>query len=271
MDLFQVQAQIFAVYHMSDPNTFYNREDVWSFPTHGGSQASPYYIVTKLREEERAEYVLVTPYLPIGKNNMIAWLAGRCDGDAYGQLVAYVFPKQKLIYGPQQIEALINQHPEISAQVSLWGQRGSDVIFGRLLVIPLDDAILYVQPLYLRAENSDLPELKRIILAAGGRVVWGERFDDVISDLFGIVDERETKAAESPLYKSEDLPEGGTLGELVRRARETYNEAEEALQRGDWAGYGEALKRLEGYLQHLDDLTRPLHEEEIGDEYNLID
>lgn len=271
MDLFQVQAQIFAVYHMTDPNTFYNREDVWSFPTHGGSQASPYYIVTKLREEERAEYVLVTPYLPTGKNNMIAWLAGRCDGDAYGQLVAYVFPKQKLIYGPQQIEALINQHPEISAQVSLWGQRGSDVIFGRLLVIPLEDSILYVQPLYLRAENSDLPELKRIILAAGGRVVWGERFDDVISDLFGILDERETKAAESPLYKSEGLPEGGTLGELVRRARETYNEAEEALQRGDWAGYGEALKRLEGYLQRLDDLTRPLQEEEIGDEYNLID
>jgi len=266
MDLFQVQAQIFAVYHMSDPNTFYNREDVWSFPTHTGSQASPYYIVTKLKEEERAEYVLVTPYLPVGKNNMIAWLAGRCDGDAYGQLVAYVFPKQKLIYGPQQIEALINQHPEISAQVSLWGQRGSDVIFGRLLVIPLGDSILYVQPLYLRAENSDLPELKRIIVSAGGRVVWGERLDVVISDLFGIGDERETKETESPLRKLEGLPEGGTLGELVRMATEAYNEAQEALRRGDWAGYGEALKHLEGYLKRLDDLTRPLPEEEIGDE-----
>ena len=260
MDLFQVQAQIFAVYHMSDPNTFYNREDVWSFPTHEESQASPYYIVTKLKEAERAEYVLVTPYLPFGKNNMIAWLAGRCDRDTYGQLVAYVFPKQKLIYGPQQIEALINQHPEISAQLSLWSQRGSDVIFGRLLVIPLGDSILYVQPLYLRAENSDLPELKRIIVSAGGRVVWGERLDDAISDLFEVRERKESVVAESPSYVSEGLVEPDDSRELVILATEAYNEAQEALRRGDWAGYGEALKRLEEYLNRLNNLTNPMHE-----------
>jgi len=174
--------------------------------------------------------------------------------------VAYVFPKQKLIYGPQQIEALINQHPEISAQLSLWSQRGSDVIFGRLLVIPLGDSILYVQPLYLRAENSDLPELKRIIVSAGGRVVWGERLDDAISDLFEVRERKESVVAESPSYVSEGLVEPDDSRELVILATEAYNEAQEALRRGDWAGYGEALKRLEEYLNRLNNLTNPMHE-----------
>ena len=167
MDLFSIQSEVYRTYHMTDPNTFYNKEDLWIFPVKDGKSMPPYYITMRLAQEDEAEFLIATPFLPVGKNNMIAWMAGRCEGDNYGELVVYEFPKQELIFGPSQVEALIDQHPEISSQLSLWSQRGSDVIRGQLMVIPLGDSILYVQPLYLRAENSDPPG-QNVCVPTGG-------------------------------------------------------------------------------------------------------
>jgi uncharacterized membrane protein (UPF0182 family) len=200
--------------------------------------------------------VIKTPvFMPVGRDNMIAWMAGRCDGEKYGELLVYTFPKQKLIYGPAQVEALTNQHPEISSQLSLWSQRGSDVIKGNIMVIPIEDAVLYVQPLYLRAENSDLPELKRVIVSTGGRVEWGERLDEALEKLLG---KREGKTStKPPLPAKEEAGEekpllyDGAIKELVQQAQHTWEQAQKALKEGNWNRYGEMMKQLESLLQQL--------------------
>ena len=255
MDLFSIQSEVYRTYHMTDPNTFYNKEDLWISPVKDGKPMPPYYITMRLAEENEAEFLIATPFLPVGKNNMIAWMAGRCDGDNYGELVVYEFPKQELIFGPSQVEALIDQHPEISSQLSLWGQRGSDVIRGQLMVIPLGDSILYVQPLYLRAENSDLPELKRVIVSTGGRVAWAQYFDDALSILLGTAPQRR------PAVESEAVsrPEGigaPDVSSLVREASESWTEAKEALSDGNWVEYGKALERLEEALRRLEEAVK---------------
>jgi uncharacterized protein len=184
-DLFQIQAKIYRAYHMDAPEVFYNRDDLWQFPRQltGIDQAEgarnarmvPYYIIMRLPGEAGSEFFLMLPMVPSQRENMIAWLAGRCDPPDYGKLIVYEFPKDKLIYGPFQIEARINQNTEISQQISLWNQMGSRVIRGNLLVVPIDNSILYVSPLYLRAETGQLPELKRVIAAMMTGWSWGRR------------------------------------------------------------------------------------------------
>ena len=171
---------------MDAPEVFYNREDLWQFPrlptgfygagdgAGDGAKMAPYYIIMRLPGEARAEFFLMLPMVPSQRENMIAWLAARCDAPDYGKLIVYEFPKDKLVYGPFQIEARINQNTEISQQISLWNQMGSRVIRGHLLVVPIENSILYVTPLYLRAETGQLPELKRVIAAYGDRVVMEE-------------------------------------------------------------------------------------------------
>jgi uncharacterized membrane protein (UPF0182 family) len=174
-DFFRIQAQVYRAYHMDSPEVFYNREDLWQFPRQpeGGQAATmvPYYIIMRLPGEPNAEFFLMLPMVPSQRENMIAWLAARCDPLNYGKLIVYEFPKDKLIYGPFQIEARINQNTEISQQLSLWNQLGSRVIRGNILVIPIENSILYVSPLYLRAEQGQLPELKRVIALYGDHVV----------------------------------------------------------------------------------------------------
>jgi hypothetical protein len=187
---------------------------------------------------------------------MIAWIAGRSDGDNYGELLVYQFPKQKLIYGPTQVEALIDQDPEISAQLSLWSQRGSDVIRGNLLVIPTGDSLLYVQPLYLRAENSDLPELKRVIVSSGGRVAWGERLEEALTNLLGPAPDKGIQKAKPSIVTQKREPDGSLLeGKspevLAQEAKIAFEAAKEAAQKGDWAAYGSRLKELEEVLTEL--------------------
>ena len=168
---------------METPEVFYNREDLWQFPrqptgpdgdTTSTARMAPYYIIMRLPGETRTEFFLMLPMAPSQRENMIAWLAARCDLPDYGKLIVYEFPKDKLVYGPFQIEARINQNTEISQQISLWNQMGSRVIRGNLLVVPIENSILYVSPLYLRAESGQLPELKRVIAAYGDRVVMEE-------------------------------------------------------------------------------------------------
>lgn len=262
-DIFSVQSEILKTYHMLDPNTFYNKEDVWQTyrGSEGTEQLAAHYMIMKLEDTHPAEFALITPFMPIGRDNMIAWMAGRCDGDSYGEVLVYTFPKQKLIYGPAQVEALTNQHPEISAQLSLWSQRGSDVIKGNIMVIPIEDAVLYVQPLYLKAENSDLPELKRVIVSTGGRVVWDERLDNALEKLL-------RKPTTLPSLRVPTTPEGekeeksvipsydGNIKELVQQAQDAWSKAQDALREGNWNQYGEMMQRVESILQHLGNVTQ---------------
>ena len=190
-DLFLIQAQLYRAYHMGAPEVFYNREDLWQFPRQPtgiddttDSKMAPYYINMRLPGETRTEFVLMLPMVPSQRENMIAWLAARCDQTDYGKLIVYEFPKDKLVYGPFQIEALINQNTEVSQQISLWNQSGSRVIRGNLLVVPIGNSILYVTPLYLRAQSGQLPELKRVIAIYGDRVVMEETLAGALAALF---------------------------------------------------------------------------------------
>ena len=242
-DLFRIQAQMYRAYHMDNPEVFYNREDLWQLPRQpeGGPNARmvPYYIVMRLPGEPAAQFFLMLPMVPSQRENMIAWLAARCDPPNYGKLVVYEFPKDKLVYGPFQIEARINQNTDISQQLTLWNQLGSRVIRGNMLVVPIENSILYVSPLYLRAEQGQLPELKRVIAAYGDHVVMKETLADALAALF-----------------TESGPELGTPspGLTMDRAREAlrhYGQAIERLKSGDWAGFGTELDAMRGLLQEM--------------------
>lgn len=253
-DLFSVQANIYRTYHMADPNTFYNKEDVWNTLRGEANEGtlSSYYVMNKLIGESKPEFLVMTPYTPVGRDNMIAWMAGRCDGANYGKLVLYRFPKQTLIYGPNQISALINQTPEISAQLSLWSQRGSDVILGHLLVVPVNNSLLYVRPLYLKASQSDLPELKRVILSSGGHVVWDETFEGALEKLLNYRPGEQDASISIP---SDQTPPSGfqpalpiagdsEIQALGRQAKNAWDRSQQALKNADWNAYGQAMGDL---------------------------
>ncbi len=258
-DIFRIQTYIYSIYHMTHPQIFYNKEDLWEIPMLGPagneSPMSPYYTTMRLPHEQREEFILMLPFTPARKDNLSAWIVGRCDGQNYGQLVVYRFPKKKLVYGPKQIAARINQDAEISRQVSLWDQRGSQVIQGTLLVIPIEEALLYVRPLYLRAESGKIPELKRVIVAYENRIAMEETLEAAIAKIFAL-SEPEAQAA-PPL---ETTPTGKTptaapvaldAAQLIQQARDTYDRAIAAQRQGDWARYGEEIKRLGSLLEEL--------------------
>ena len=187
--IFAIQAAMFSTYHMDRPDVFYNKEDQWEVPaigTPGGEQRmEPYYAVMRLPGETQAEYIQMLPFTPRQKDNLAAWMVSRSDGDRYGDLVVFKFPKQKLIFGPRQVVARINQDQVISPQITLWSQQGSQVIQGTLLVIPVEESLLYVRALYLRAEGGKIPELKRVIVAHQNEIVMEETLDAAIDRLFG--------------------------------------------------------------------------------------
>jgi uncharacterized membrane protein (UPF0182 family) len=269
--LFNVQSIMYQTYHMRDVNVFYNKEDQWNVPVgvvSGQEQpVEPYYVIIRLPDETQEEFMLIQPFTPATKDNLIAWMAGRSDGENYGQLVLYRFPKQELIFGPRQIEARIDQDPEISAQLSLWSQRGSQVIRGNLLVIPMGQSLLYLEPLYLQAESGQIPELKRVILASGERVVMTETLTEGLVRLFGAGAGDVTSTA-SATSAEEETPQASpvVVGEfssdlaqqiydLARQADEHYTAAQEALGIGDWATYGAELDAMEEVLNQLVEIT----------------
>ncbi len=252
-DLFFIQAQLYRAYHMENPEVFYNREDLWQFPRQlsAGERATmaPYYTIMRLPGETQAEFVLMLPMVPSQRQNMIAWLAARCDPPNYGKLTVYEFPKDKLIYGPFQIEARINQNPEISQQISLWNQMGSRVIHGNLLVIPVENSVLYISPLYLRSETGQLPELKRVIAAYGDRVAMEETLSGALATLF-----KETAPAPKVTEAQASAPVAGPASGRSREALDRYHQAIERLKAGDWGGFGAELEAL-GHL--LEELNQP--------------
>ena len=183
-DLFMIQTHIYATYHMKRPQVFYNKEDQWEVPEIDGDIMKPYYTIMKLPGEKNEEYILMLPYTPRGKSNLSAWMVARSDGEQYGKLDVYTFPKQKLVFGPSQMVARINQDAEISRQISLWDQRGSSVIQGTLLVIPIEESLVYVRPLYLKADAGKIPELKRVIVGYEDSIAMERTLEEALGKIF---------------------------------------------------------------------------------------
>ncbi len=257
-DLFSIQAGIYSTYHISDPGVFYNKEDLWIIPSElvGGTETpiEPYYIIMRLPGESAAEYILMLPYTPNGRPNMIAWMCARMDGDDYGRKLVYQFPKQETVYGPMQIESRINQDTEISRQLTLWDQKGSSALRGNLLVIPINNSILYIEPLYLQAQTSVMPELKRIIAAYGNKVVMEESLEKALTALFGAGQPSPGPGPVTPAPGTGG--EDATVAELAQIARQYYDRANESLKAGDWAGYGNNINKLNEVISKLEQLTR---------------
>jgi uncharacterized membrane protein (UPF0182 family) len=256
-DLFRMQTTVYATYHMSDPETFYHREDQWQIP---GSAAAPEgnrsalfmrHIVMRLPGEREPEFILMRPFTPRQKDNLAAWMVARNDGDQYGKLVVYRFPRQSLVFGPTQVVNRINQDTEVARQISLWDQRGSQVIRGELLVLPIAQSLIYVQPLYLRAEGGRIPELKRVIVAHEGQVAMEESLDAGLARLFG-TGGRPTPTPEAPVAGqiAEQRPDT-TTATLARQAVELYDRARAAQRSDDWAAYGTAMRQLGEVLRRL--------------------
>ncbi|QPJ61835.1 MAG: UPF0182 family protein [Candidatus Nitronauta litoralis] len=183
-DLFSLQTLVYTQYHMKTPQVFYNKEDEWDIPEIDAKKMQPYYTIMKLPGKEKEEYILMLPFTPKGKQNMAAWMVARSDGADYGKLVLYTFPKQKLIYGPSQIVARINQEAEISRQISMWDQRGSQVIQGNLLVIPIEESLIFVRPLYLKADTGKIPELKRVIVGYENKIAMEQTLEKALAKIF---------------------------------------------------------------------------------------
>ncbi|MBI4426513.1 MAG: UPF0182 family protein [Candidatus Kerfeldbacteria bacterium] len=262
-DSFALQTAVYSTYHMDDPQVFYNKEDQWEIPAipsegEGASASqpsigakqlvlgsvpgmSPRHIIMKLPGEKQEEFILMLPFTPRAKDNLSAWMVARNDGDNYGKVLVYRFPKDKLVFGPKQVIGRINQDPDISRQISLWDQGGSQVIQGPLLVIPIEESLLYVRPLYLKAEAGKIPELKRVIVAYENRIAMEETLELGLARLFGTAAkpaDQKITAAVTPSIPTQDTQE------LMRRAGEVYEEALAAQREGNWAAYGDAIRRL---------------------------
>ncbi len=256
-DLFSIQAKLYATYHMEDPQVFYNKEDLWAVPRRTvegrDREMEPYYTIMRLPGEKKEEFILLTLFNPSRRDNMIAWMAARSDPPNYGRLIVYNFPKAKLVYGPRQIDARIDQDPVFSQQLSLWNQRGSVTLRGSLLAIPIDQSLIYVQPLYLAAsEQGALPELRRVFVAYGNQIAMEPTLEQSLQRIFGgrarLEDQAARRAGPAP------APGGDPgLRGIAQRAWEAWSRAQEALRRSDWAAYGEEQRRLEQALKELRD------------------
>ncbi len=242
-DLFTIQTHEYKTFHMTDPQVFYNREDLWDSPQeeYNGNVLAmdPYYILMKLPGSSTLEYLLMTPFTPQNRDNMIAWVAARCDFPEYGKMIFYELPKEKLIYGPNQIEAMIDQNTTISQQLTLWDQKGSQVIRGKLVVIPIENSFLYVVPVYLKAAGTNFPQLKRIIAITADRVVMEPTLDEAISDLFG-AQQPQNAVGGSSVSAPPQLKAQPELDE----ARKQLTAAQKAMQQGNWADFGRAMQSL---------------------------
>ena len=260
-DIYRVQTSLYTVYHMEAPEDFYHREDQWQIPLVAKADESvPFmrHIIMRLPDEAEAEFIYMVPFTPRGKDNLAAWMVVRNDGEHYGKLRVYHLPRQSLVFGPRQVENRINQNTEIARQITLWDQRGSQVIRGDLLVIPIETSLMYVQPLYLQAEGGRIPELKRVIVAYQNRVVMQETLEGALAELFGGASRPDRQAV--PAIAAGPAAGGGAeapaapdpaLRSLAAEARRRYEAALQAQREIDWARYGEEMRRLGELLERL--------------------
>jgi uncharacterized membrane protein (UPF0182 family) len=253
-DLFNVQTSVYALYHISDPRVFYNREDEWAIPNEKNGSTSqqmlPYYAVMQLPGNTKAEYVLVLPFTPVNRQNLVAWMAARCDGANYGHVVVDQFSKDVHAYGPMQVEASIDQDPGISGQLTLWNQKGSQVLRGNLITVPLAGKLLYVQPLFLQAEESSLPELTRVIVFYDGRVAMDKDLNTALGQIFNFTGQSVPSPA-AVQQTGPATPANLDQTALTKKANDLYQQALNAQRAGDWAGYGKAISDLGGILKQM--------------------
>lgn len=252
--MFNIQANVYKRYHMNDVKVFYQGEDLWDISNEifgtEEVQMTPNYYIMKLPGENDVEFISSIPYTPSGKRNMTGLFVARSDGENYGELVLFQLPKDRIIYGPMQIESQIDQSPEISKEFSLWNSAGSTYIRGNLFVIPIENSLVYVEPVYLEASNTgSLPEVKRVIVAYGDRIAYEPTLGAALDSLFGAG----TGTPETPGQEPEQPSPGGTLtsDELIRLANEAFENATSAQQSGDWSSYGQYLNQLKDYLSQL--------------------
>jgi uncharacterized membrane protein (UPF0182 family) len=248
-DLFRVQAEVYKTYHMQDPQVFYNKEDQWALPGESadgtGTPMDPFYVLMQLPQESAEDFMMMMPFTPRNKDNMIGWMAAKSDPADYGKRIVYTFPKQKLVLGPEQVSARVNQDPVISQQLTLWNQRGSGVLFGNQLVIPIDTSIVYIQPLYLQAEKTAMPQLTRVLVAYGDKVAMEADLKSALAAVFGsgpaVSDGADGVGGQTP-------PDTGDDALL---AQELYAKAIAAQKSGDWAAYGRYIDQLGEVLARL--------------------
>src|SRR5215471_17141966 len=230
--LFQVQANIYSTYHVENEQVFYNREDVWTIAQQGRGQQGqsapdtiePFFVLLRFPGDKQQEFVSILPFTPANRNNLIGWIAGRSDGDKYGTLRAYRFPKTRFVDGPLQVQARIDQDPTLSSQLTLWNQQGSSVIRGNLLVIPLEDTLLFVEPIYLKAERSPMPELPLVVLATQDHLAYAARFPDALTQLLqgGPPPPSTTVTADNPKTSSSvNEAQAADVRSLVERANQS--------------------------------------------------
>jgi uncharacterized membrane protein (UPF0182 family) len=265
-DIFALQTAMYSTYHMTNPSVFYNKEDQWEVPAIDGEgrpvQMRPYYTMMSLPGERQAEFMQMLPFTPRRKDNLAAWMVARSDGRHYGQLFVFRFPKQKLVFGPRQIVGRINQDQAISPQITLWNQQGSEVIQGTLLVIPIEESLIYIRPLYLRASGGRIPELKRVIVAYQNQIVMEETLQAALDRIFvgGAGLPPPAPAAGEPSAVPGATPQapvtvepvgGESLDTLSALAREHYARALQAQRDGNWALYGEEIKKLGEILEKM--------------------
>jgi len=247
--LFTIQAAMYRTYHMQDPLVFYNKEDLWAFPNESAdgqpNPMEPYYVIMRLPGDPKEEFMLMLPFTPAKRQNMVAWMSAKSDGADYGKRLVYRFPKDKLVYGPEQIHARLNQDPVISAQLTLLSQRGSRVQWGNLLVIPIEKSLLYIQPMYLLAEQSQIPQLKRVVVATSNNVVMEPTLGDALARIFGTG----ASVVAAPATPTTSAPT--SVNALVKKANDHYARAQDALKTADWATYGKEMQALQQTLEEL--------------------
>jgi hypothetical protein len=265
--LFKLQAQVYGLYHMTDPAVFFNREDLWTVATESNGQNSdgqqttapmqPNFVLMKLPGETGEEFVEILPFTPANRNNLIGWIAGRCDGAHYGTSVVYDFPKTKLVDGPQQIESRIDQNAQLSGQLTLWNQQGSHVVRGSLLVIPTGKALLYAEPIYLQAQQSPMPELRLVVLALQDKLAYGPTFESALASLFGgetssLSASESSQAAPQPGTQAVPAPQAATdLNGLIAEASRDFDDYQRLTAQGKLGEAGQKLDQLKHVLDQL--------------------
>ncbi len=267
--LFDLQSQVYGLYHMTNPQVFFNREDLWTVATETGTDASgqqavqtmrPNYVLMKLPGGSSEEFVEILPFTPANRNNLIGWMAGRCDGANYGSAMVYNFPKSRLIDGPQQIEARIDQNAQLSGQLTLWNQQGSHVVRGSLLVIPSGKALLYAEPIYLQAQQSPMPELRLVVLALQDKLAYGTTFQAALASLYGGQPSSLTATAEAPQAATGVAPAAGSssgdVKGLIAEAGRDFEDYQRLTAAGKLAEAGQKLDQLKSVLGRLKDVGK---------------
>lgn len=254
--LLKIQAGVYTKYHMDQVKVFYQDEDLWDIAhqIYGTEEKEmdPSYFIFELPDEKKAEFINMIPFTPKSKQNMTAIMMARNDGNRYGQLLVYKFPKNKTVYGPMQIEAQIDQNTEISKEFSLWNSSGSKYRRGDLFVIPINNSIMYVEPVYLEASNQAIPEMKRVIVAYGDKIAYESTLEDALADLFG-EDENGGQSQSASASSGKNNSGKSNTKELIQKANEAYENAVNAQKSGNWKKYGDYLDELEKYLNQLED------------------